>query len=254
MAPKRIEWDFAFRIRGITRDSMPMGRLAEYIRVYAELLGDSNDPRFVGVVKGSALVRARVPVDRQLDTKIRLMSITGDVARADESSGRRAYATLAEMMATDGLSGDIEDRTGAIILKFERPRRVDAPKEYIVKDSGVLDGVLISLVGMDDTVHLRLQDVGGRTHKVTVRDIAMARRVATHFRDAPLRVHVHGTWKRTAEGKWEPYALYLDRFEELSDEPASAILSHLSGLPGNRWAAMEDPQAFLRDLRGSDGN
>jgi len=67
-----------------------------------------------------------------------------------------------------------------------------------------------------------------------------------------LRAHVHGTWKRTADAKWEPYALYLDRIEELTDEPASAILSRLSALPGNRWATMGDPQALLRIIRGDD--
>jgi len=41
---------------------------------------------------------------------------------------------------------------------------------------------------------LRLRDHGGIEHKVVLRDLAMARELASRFRAGPVRVHVHGTW------------------------------------------------------------
>lgn len=249
MSGKRVEWDFAFRIRGVTPKTLPMARLAEYLRVYAELLGEGNEPRFAGIVSGSALMRAQLPYDKRLDVKLRLMSAESNAA---PGPGYSAVEKLSDMLEHDGLTGEVEDRQGAVILQFRRPERKDAPAEHVVYDTGVLDGVLVGLVGLDDTVHLRLQDVGGKTYKVILRDIGMARQLARHFRGDPLRAHVHGSWKRTADGQWVPHALYLDRFEETSDEPASAILARLSGLPGNRWSTMDDPERLLRDLRSDE--
>jgi hypothetical protein len=226
-----------------------LARLAEYLLAYAEVLGEGNEPRFAGIVNGSAYMRAQLPYDRKLDVKVRLMSVEAGGA---EASASRAVRVLSDMLERDGLTGEIEDRQGAVILQFKRPEREQDPKVHIVQDTGVLDGVLVGLVGLDDTVHLRLQDVGGKTYKVTVRDIGVARQLAKHFRGDPLRVHVHGSWKRTADGEWEPYSLYLDRYEETSDEPASTIFARLSVLPGNRWSTMGDPEKFLRELRSDE--
>lgn len=253
MADSRAHWDFALRIRGVTPRSVPMSRLAEYLKQFAALLGEGNEPRFAGITQGSARLRSAVPYQHRLETKIRLMAVGGklidDAPTESNDSAARAASTIAAMLEDDGVSGEVEERSGEVLLRF--PRRVDreTPKEYVVQDVGVIDGVVVGLVGIDDTVHLRLQDSSGQTNKVTLRDLGLARELGKHFRGDMLRVHVHGTWKRTAEGRWEPHALYLDRYEELSDEPANAILSRLSALPGNRWTTMNDPDTLLRSLR-----
>ena len=250
MAGKKHDWDYALRIRGATPRSMPLARLGEYLKVYAALLGDDNEPKFAGVVKGSALLRASIASERKTATHRRLLLIR--TAAAHDENLIRAHDQLADMLATDKASGGVEDRDGAVILEFTR-RDVDlARPEHIVQDTGVIDGVVVSLVGIDDTVHLRLLDSENQSRKVTVRDINEARKLARYFRGGVLRVHVHGTWKRTGEGAWEPHALYLDRFEELGDEPASELLTELSALEGNRWSTMDDPQALLRRLKDND--
>lgn len=245
MAGKRTDWDFALRIRGVTPRTLPMARLADYLKAWAVLLGDGNEPQFAGIVKGSAVLRASLPADSRLTTKVRLLSAN---AGTDESAVKSA-AAIAEMMGRDRVHGEVQDRTGAVILEF-RPRERVALPEYVMHDTAVVDGVVISLVGADDTVHLRLQDSDGSVFKVTVRSLETARNLAQHFRGEVLRAYVHGTWTRTAEGSWQPNSLYLDRFDVLDDEPASAILSRLSALPGNRWATMESPDQLLRQLRG----
>jgi hypothetical protein len=248
MAGKKDIWDYALRIRGTTPRAMSLLRLSEYMKAYAALLGQGNEPKFAGVVKGSVLLRASVPSERQTETRLRLLSARS----AANDDLMRAHDQLADMLATDSVSGDVEDRNGAVVLEFSHRNPEPAQPEVIVQDTGIIDGVVVSLVGIDDTVHLRLLDSEQTSQKITVRDIGEARKLARHFRGDVLRVHVHGTWKRTGEGRWEAHALYLDHFEELGGESASELLNELSALEGNRWASMDDPQGELRRIRGDD--
>lgn len=248
MAGKKDDWDYALRIRGVTPRAMSLTRLGEYMKAYAALLGQGNEPKFAGIVKGSVLLRASIPSERQTETRKRLLSVR--VAANDDLM--RAHDLLVDMLATDSVSGDIEDRNGVVVIEFSRRSLEPAQSEVIVQDTGIIDGVVVSLVGIDDTVHLRLLDSEQTSQKITVRDITEARKLARHFRGEVLRVHVHGTWKRTGEGRWEAHALYLDHFEELGGESATELLNVLSALEGNRWASMDDPQAELRRIRGDD--
>jgi hypothetical protein len=248
MAGKRNDWDYALRIRGVTPRLLPMGRLGEYIKAWAALLGEGNEPQFAGVVKGSAVLRAAVPLQSRLNTKIRLIS-----ARSGSDDGAaRAASTISEMMQRDRVAGEVRDRAGALILEFRRANLAAASHPSApLHDVAVVDGVVTSMVGADDTVHLRLQDVGGITYKVTVRNLETARQLARHFRGEAVRAHVHGTWVRSADGQWQPHLLYLDRFELLDAEPTASILARLSALPGNRWATMDEPDKLLDEIRGT---
>lgn len=250
MSRKLDTWDYALRIHGVTPKSVALARLGEYLKAYAVLLGTSNQPAYAGVVKGSARLRASIPVEHRTETRVRLLSVShevdfGNVASNDDSA-IRARNSLADMLARDGLSGELEDREGAVILRFEKPKPQMQAVEPIVHDTGVIDGVVIALGGIDDTVHLRLLTRPGEEVKLTLRDLNEARKAARHFRGDTVRAHVHGTWKRTSAGRWEPHSPYLDRIEELSDEAGGDLLTRLSALPGNRWSTMADPQTLLR--------
>jgi len=76
---------------------------------------------------------------------------------------------------------------------------------------------------------LRLRDHGGIEHKVVLRDLAMARELASRFRAGLVRVHVHGTWRRTVEGKWEAHQVYADCIEELDDLSAKEVFAEETG-------------------------
>lgn len=224
-----------------------MARLGEYLQAWAALLGDENKPHFAGIVKGSAVLRARVGGDAKLTTKVRLVAAREGV----EDQSARAYEQLATMMVRDQCTGEVRDSAGAVILEFKRQPTPEV-RPVVMQDSATVDGVVISLAGADDTVHLRLQDADGAVYKVTLRNLETARALASHFRASPIRAHVHGSWSRDADGSWRAVSLYLDRFEELDDEPAASILSRLSALPGNRWAVMADADLALRELRGDE--
>jgi hypothetical protein len=72
---ERADWDFALRIRGVTPQRLPMTRLAEYLKQFAELHGSERDVHFAGIVKGSAVLRAAVEIEAHIEVSKRLLGV-----------------------------------------------------------------------------------------------------------------------------------------------------------------------------------
>jgi hypothetical protein len=136
------------------------------------------------------------------------------------------------------------------VLELNSAPALPGEQEYTVNDLGTIDGVVVGIAGTDDTVHLRIQEASGAVWSIALRDFSMARQLAGQFRADPIRVAVHGTWKRTGTGVWEPLNLYADGFELLDNKSAKAVMEELRAIPGNGWAALTDPDATWKDLRG----
>ena len=247
---KAKEWDFALKIRGITPRALPLARLAEYLKEFAALLGDEGKPVFAGIVSGSVVIRARET--QQLPPA--LVRSRFRTAREDrDAPGGRNYARLNDLMAGDGANGIVLDRNENTIIELPGRAVVAEPAcEHMMTDVGFIDGVVVGIAGVDDTVHIRIQEASGAAHSIDLRDLARAREVAQHFRAEPVRVHVHGTWKRLADGTWVPYAVHFDRFEVLETGTAREVFDALAAIPGNGWAEVADPDALWKSMRTND--
>jgi hypothetical protein len=156
-------------------------------------------------------------------------------------------------MAGDGANGIILDRNEKTIVELPgRAAEAEPTREYTMTDVGFIDGVVVGIAGVDDTVHIRIQEASGATHSIDLRDLGRAREVAQHFRGDPVRVHVHGTWKRCADGTWLPHTVHFDRFEVLDMGTAREVFDALSAIPGNGWADVPDPDALWKSMRTND--
>jgi len=243
---KKPDWDYALRIKGVTLRTLPVSYLADYLKELVGLMGDDSRPVLDGIVRGSVVVRVKQTGDHPAHTRARLR------AAANDPSGPagKSYSRIVGYMARDGAHGEIVDHQDAVVVRFAVDRQVTpAEPELTVNDVGTLDGRVVGVVGADDTVHVRLRDHGGIEHKVVLRDLAMARELASRFRAGPVRVHVHGTWRRTVEGKWEAQQVYADRVEELDDLSAKEVFDELRAIPTG-WAAVADPLKEWASIRG----
>lgn len=247
---KAKEWDFALKIRGITPRGLPLARMAEYLKEFASLLGEEGKPVFAGIVAGSVIIRAR----ETTSVPPALIRTRMKLARSDrEAPGGRNYARLNELMAGDAASGIVLDRDENTVIELPgRQVAAPAPREYTMFDTGFIDGVVVGITGVDETVHIRIQELSGATHSIDLRDLSRAREVAQHFRAGTLRVHVHGTWKRLADGSWVPFAVHFDRFEILDEGSAREVFDALAAIPGNGWADVADPDDLWRSMRAND--
>lgn len=244
----RKPWDFAFHIKGVSLDSLDMSRLAEYIKAFADLLGDGSAPKLAGIVKGSVVLRVRDCGEHPALARQRIRD-----AANDDAPGNAPYQKLINLMRKDGARGTIIDPGKNVLLTFAPSRTAnDDAKEYILHDNGELDGVVVGIAGKDDTVHVRLQAHDGTVNSVTVRDMGLARELAGRFRLGTVRVHVHGTWKRRTDGVWEPNVVYADRIEDLDQSSAQDVFNALAAIPGNSWGALDDADALWRKIRGLD--
>ena len=223
-----------------------MIKFAEYVQEFSALLGNDPHIRFAGVVKGSAVLRAYVSGQAERAVQVRLLQ-----AKTLPGSPSAAQAIkVGQVLARDGFRAELLDRGNNKILEFNSGVAAnESMKEVVVQDSGTVDGVVVGIEGADDTVHVRLRDMNGEECRVILRDLSQARELARRFRDQPIRMHVHGTWKRTADGVWTPNKLYADTFEDLDVSSALEVFERLRAIPGNGWADTDDPEMAWRGLR-----
>ncbi len=247
---KKPDWTFALKLHRCKPDSMPIGRLAEYLLEFAGLLGKDAPVRFSGIVKGSVVMRARAIDDSSAQIAERLLSVTTNdgtkdaLAKADK---------IDAMMREDGIYGEVINRTGAVILPFPGVKRevAQAAEEYAVTQEGELTGIVTRIGGRDDTVPLTLEDADGVFYETNVRGRELARELGRLLFGSPIRVFGTGTWKRAEGGKWRLDKFIVRSYEELDTRPLSEVMAELRDIPGNGWAALDDPIEEWRLTRGN---
>ena len=166
----------------------------------------------------------------------------------------KARDEIDHLLAGDNATGYIyeDDRESAELIEFpgvNRPRPVTYGP---FNQEGSLDGVLISVSGADQTVHLQLQNRGIKyTGIITNRETA--RRLAKHMYE-PVRIFGTGRWMRDVDGNWTLRTFRVDRFEPLRTDSLKDAVHQMRKIEGSGWKGMDDPVETLRALRDrSDG-
>lgn len=242
--------EYRFKIDAYTPETFPMARLAGYMGDLAVLLGEKERVHFVRLEPGSTVLVQRIgreSAPRVLDRLRALRPTEGQGA----DDALRAFRDIDRRLAADNATGQLCADDGAQIIRFpgcERPRPLTFGS---FRQPGSLDGVLIRLGGMGEPVPVHLQDECAVHHCFGTRE--MARRLALHLYEAPLRVHGTGRWERDAEGAWQLKRFDIADFETLDDSPLSVVLARLRRVPGNDWRAVENPYAELQRLRHGPG-
>lgn len=240
------DWTYALRIHGCNPASLSMDKFAEYVREFSALLGNDPSIHFAGLVKGSAVLRASVSSQAESIVQLRLL----EAKTLPDSQAANQAKKFGKVLGLDGHRAELLDRENNRILEFDGVVAANEPaKEVVVQDSGTVNGIVVGIEGADDTVHVRLRDMNDDESRVIVRDMAVARELARRFRDQPVRMHVHGTWKRDASGVWSPHKLYADSFEDMDNSSPLEVFARLRVIPGNGWSDCDDPLTAWRSLR-----
>lgn len=242
--------ELRFKIDAFRPDTIPMARLAEYMKELAALLGDEHGVHFVRLDPGS--VELVQNVDKQDRPKVdaRLDALRRGDGAADAI---KAYRKLDDLLANDNAIGTLSDEQNkAVIIQFPgktRPKPVDYGA---FSQHGSFDGVPVKVGGLAEQVAIHLQEAGptARVHICQAsRDIARA--IAAHLFETTIRVHGTGRWRRETSG-WDLLKFTISDFEVLDDAPLDAVVAQLRGVPGNGWNDVDHPLASLHDLRGGE--
>lgn len=239
------------RIIGRNPDRVPMERMGEYISEFAKLLGSENSPTFRGIKKASTGLKAHIPSTRVQYAHARIIKAK-DPNSANTTLGKCLHRIEGMLGADLVRSAELLNSDNNVIYLFNCPI---PPSELTIKISqrGSVDGVVVGILGLDDTSHLRLQDSLGRVFNLVVKDAAIARDLATHFKGTQIRLNINGTWERTEDG-WLPESgkCHVESFYLLDESPLTVTFSELLKIPNNGWSVMHNPIAEWSSIRGID--
>ncbi|APE44254.1 hypothetical protein BOO69_13245 [Sulfitobacter alexandrii] len=238
--------NYTLYIKAYTPETIPMARLAQYMQNLAAMLGHDTAVHFDTLKPGST----------QLVTKIdhedvpKVAAHIAQVKRGDGSpEATRAKTEIDRLLAEDNATGFVyeDDDDSAEIIAFPGVNRPKPTTYGPFNQEGTLDGILISVSGADQTVHLQLQNgeikyTGIDTNRDT------ARRLAKHMYE-PVRIFGTGRWLRDQDGNWILKKFRVDNFTVLAPDDLKDAIDQMREIKGSEWANMDDPIGALKALR-----
>ncbi len=233
-----------FSIEGTTPHTLPMARLAEYLKELSRLLGSEKRVHFLRVDEGSANCAMEVDADEE-------GVITERVVLAKQGGGSKeavhACRRLQSLLDEDDNSAVMEWQKGAVIIEFPGKSREKEESYGPFTVEGSLMGILVNLGGVDETVPVHLVYQGRRYNCNATRD--MARRLRNYLLEKPIRVFGRGKWYRNAQGQWEMHWFDISDFEEVDDATLWDAVGQLRAIPDNDLAKSDDPLGDMLKLR-----
>ncbi len=216
--------ELRFYFEPYTPETLPLGRLVDYLTELAKVLGERRTVHLVEIQKGSTVLVTKVDPDVLPRIYERAAAIRRGDAPRDAMEG---YRNLNRMLLEDNGSGTLLESTGAEILDF--PGRPENPPVFSgIEERGEVDGEVIRIGGTSDPVPLLLQTAEG-TISGCYAPRALAKQLGPLLFES-VRLFGIGSWSRTAAGTWVLNRFRVERFEKLDAEPLSAEILRLRAL------------------------
>jgi hypothetical protein len=241
--------EYRFKIDAYTPETMPLERLAEYLKDLAVLFGENSSVHLIRIEKSSCVPVIRVDIEAEQKVRDNLDS----VVRKDAPPERmRAAESIDERLRKDSAVGDVIAPEGAKILAFPGRELVLPPTYGPFNQPGFIVGTPILVGGKNDPVPVHIEDQQGVTYDCLARR-GVAREIAPYLFETVVRADGLGRWVRRPTGVWEMRKFTIHSVRPLKDEPLRDSVRRLRALPG-KWKEMEDPLGELEDIRhGTDG-
>ncbi|GHF56877.1 hypothetical protein [Seohaeicola zhoushanensis] len=237
---------YTFHIGAYTPETIPMARLAQYMHALASLMGNGNAVHFDHLETGSTKLVTKVDNEDAPKVATNLRLVRNGEGSVDAT---KAAAEINRLLAEDNAAGRLYegDDTTAEIIAFPGVNKVAEVVFGPFNQEGTLDGILISVSGADETVHIQLQNGSTRFTGIdTTRDVA--RRMAKHMYE-PVRVEGVGRWLRDHDGKWLLKRFRVSEFTILTNDSLKDTVRMLREIDGSEWKDLDDPLASARLMR-----
>jgi hypothetical protein len=233
-----------FSLEGTTPHTFPMARLMDYLRELATLLGNEDNVHFLRVDDGSA--KCAIEIDAEIEPIVSERVLEAQKGLGPKESVK-ALKAIRSYLDEDDLSAFMEWSKGEVLIEF--PRKSLGTEETFgpFSEDGSLDGMLVKIGGMDDTVPVHLLYEG--VHHICNTTRELAKKLAPYIFGKTIRVHGKGKWYRNSEGKWELRWFDIRDFEELNDASLLDVVGRLRAIPHNDLMNSEDPLGDIIKLR-----
>ncbi len=223
---------------------LPMKRLAEYMKWFAQLLGEPSDVHFDHVEIGSTSLVALVA--ERIEPKVykRLLTAKNGDGPPDAT---RAIEELDTLLADNNSTGQLR-RGDAQIIPFKGIENTRQQTYGPLNQDGAVDGILIRIGGKDQTAHANIDVGDGATISCEVsRDLA--RDLAQYLYGPTIRFSGTGRYRRTRDGNWDLLSFRAGSFRVLDDAPLSVVTVKLRLVSGQGWNETTQPLRDIADQR-----
>lgn len=236
---------YNLKIDAYTPDSLPMARLAEYLKCYADLLGEENCVHFGGIFPGSVQLHCNVQKESSFLVRTHVMEAPhGDRRLPHVRAFHRLYDMLMENSANAALFCNAQP-----VLELHARSEILFPVIGPFTQAISRQGILIRIGGKDRTAHATIEDGDGILWSFAV-SRHLAKRLAEHLFGHPIRLIGHGRCYRDAVGIWRHKSLKADDFEVLSNESLKEAVTRIREISAGAWH--RNSIDLMRQLREDD--
>lgn len=238
--------EYRFKIDAYSPETMPMGRLAQYMAELATLLGERSHVHFRRLTRGSTVLNAKI--DREAAPKVRdrVVSVRAGDAPAEPT---RAFNAMNRLLRDDNAVGVLRDAAPrGIVIRF--PGRELAEEKFgSIRQQGSIDGIVTGIRGKDDTIHITINAEGQQISGCETNRTIAKQLGAKLFE--PVRLFGRGRWSRDADGIWTLLTFKIESFDALQDTPLTRVLAELRAIP-TEWG--DDAYTELSTIRHGSGS
>jgi len=234
-----------FKIDAWTPETIPMARLAEYMRLVAALYGEQGEVHSRRLKKGSAVLESTVAREAFPKVVTRLQALKTMTPPEDLA---KTFEQIDDLLRSDNAVGTVSRPKGGKILEFPG-RKAPKPEAMSLTQPTTVDGVVMRVGGIDETIPVVLVDNDRVVYRCTIRGRERARELAKYLYGAPIRVSGTGKWIRNTDGRWELDHLLVASFEELDDKPLDEVVNELRAMAKGQWNA-DSLKRWKRDREG----
>lgn len=239
--------EYEFNIDAYTPSSIPMARLAEYLTALAALFGNTDSVHFTKLKKGSLIAVARVTHEAIPKVRVRLQNARDPNAPNDVS---RTYKKINEMLRADNAVGKLVRGTSNV-LPFPGRKTATNLRMGPFTEPATIDGKIVRVGGTDATAHVLIEDSDCKVLSAEcTRELAVE--LAQYLYKHPVRLIGNARWVRTEVGEWEQLNFKAKEFVKLNADDLATAVRRLRSIEAD-WKDEIDPAAFLRKLRGENG-
>lgn len=241
MAEGRI---YRLKIDAYTPETMPMGRLAEYMADLAVILGERPAVHFVELESNCTVLVHKVEAEAAPKVSERISRARQGEAPPDAMNSIR---NLNRRLREDAGKADLFEES-AVVLPFPGREAVIPAVFPPFNQNGALDGTVIRVGGRGAVVPVHI-DAGPVVYSQCEAAREIAKRLAVHLFTGEVRVNGQGRWHVDEGGTWVLDKFTIRDFDVLDNSPLSAAVAALRAAPGSDWDIAADPWADLNEMR-----
>ncbi len=240
------EVEFIFKINAYTPATIPMARLAEYMKEYALLLGETSSVHFKELEEGSTVIKTIIETEAEPKVSQRLSLVKNNEGPKEALN---AFHAINKKLKEDGGDAILFDQDTAEIITFPGTNLIENPTFGPITQHGSIDGIVIRLGGKKDTVPVTLQTIDGNEVNCKTKR-SLAKDLANYIFGDEIRCTGTGKWIRNEDEQWIMESFTITGYDLLDNTPLLDTIKELHAIQGSNWP--NSPWETLKNLREDD--